>query len=90
MAHSGRILDFRKDLGYDSTMRTISDTLLEAILSSGLSDQQLGIEADVNRLIIGRFKRGGHLRSDTIDALCKTLGLELRPTKTRKRLERKG
>lgn len=90
MTDSGHQFDFREDLGYDSTMRTISDTLLAAILSSGLSDQQLGIEAGVNRLIIGRFKRGGHLRSDTIDALCQTLELELRPTKTRKRVERKG
>lgn len=58
-------------------MKTVSEILLEAILASGLSDRELGIRANVNRLVIGRFKRGGHLRSDTIDALCKTLNLKL-------------
>lgn len=66
-------------------MTNISQTLLEAIYSSGLSDRQLGMLAGVDRLVIGRFKRGGHLRSDTIDALCEVLGLELRPTTARKR-----
>ncbi len=70
-------------------MKTVSETLLEAIRSCGLSDQKLGIQAGVNRLIIGRFKRGGHLRSDTIDALCEVLGLELRPTTAHKRQGRK-
>ncbi len=64
---------------YDSNMKTISQTLLEAMKASGMSDRQLGIVAGVNRLVLGRFKRGGHLRSDTIDALCEALNLELRP-----------
>jgi len=70
-------------------MINISKTLLEVIYSSGLSDRQLGMLAGVDRLIIGRFKRGGHLRSDSIDALCEVLGLELRPTAARKRQGRK-
>lgn len=56
----------------------MSKTLLKAIKDSGLSDRQLGKIANVDRLVIGRFKRGGHLRSDTIDNLCIALGLELR------------
>lgn len=74
---------------YDNPMINISKTLLEVIYSSGLSDRQLGMLAGVDRLIIGRFKRGGHLRSDSIDALCEVLGLELRPTAARKRQGRK-
>ena len=70
-------------------MINISKTLLEVIYSSGLSDRQLGMLAGVDKLIIGRFKRGGHLRSDSIDALCEVLGLELRPTAARKRQGRK-
>ena len=70
-------------------MINISKTLLEVIYSSDLSDRQLGMLAGVDRLIIGRFKRGGHLRSDSIDALCEVLGLELRPTAARKRQGRK-
>jgi len=59
-------------------MIRMSETLLKAIEASGLSDRQLGKLAGVDRLVIGRFKRGGHLRSDTIDALCIVLNLELR------------
>jgi len=66
-------------------MNTISRVLLEAIEASGLSDRKLGMVAGVDRLGIGRFRRGGHLRSDTIDALCLALGLELKSASTRNR-----
>ena len=64
-------------------MDTVSNTLLKAIQDSGLSDRALGKLAGIDRLVIGRFKRGAHLRSETIDALCLALNLELKPARRR-------
>ena len=58
----------------------VSQQLRQAIERSGLTHYRLGILANVDSRVIDRFISGERatIRSDTLDRLCKALGLELR------------
>ena len=67
-------------LCYHDIMMKVTERLKKAVRDSGLSDRNLGIQADVNRLSIGRFMRGETgLSLEQLDKLAAFLGLELRP-----------
>lgn len=73
------------------TMRTISDTLKEAVLKSGLPHRQIGLRAGVNRISIMRFMRGDtSITLDQAERLAEFFGLSLMPKDTTKRQRKEG
>jgi transcriptional regulator with XRE-family HTH domain len=62
------------------TVRTISETIRQAVVDTGLPLQQVAEAAGVDRASLSRFVRGERsLRLDIADRLAEFLGLELRP-----------
>lgn len=67
-------------------MKTISQTLREKVIESGLSQFQLYRESGVNRVSIGRFLAGRTgLSMEQLDMLAVYFGLELRPAKAKRK-----
>ena len=62
---------------------TVSEQLRKAVVASGQTHYRIGKETRVSTRILDRFVSGERptLRSDTLDRLCKYLGLELQPKK---------
>ncbi len=60
---------------------TVSDQLRDAIRRSGLTHYRIGTDTGINIRTIDRFVSGKPMHSDTIDAVCEYLGLELRPVR---------
>ncbi len=62
--------------------KTMTETLRQAIIESGLPMLTLANESGVERVSLIRFKRGEQsLRLDCADKLAVYFGLELRPTR---------
>ena len=62
------------------TIKTMTETLREAIAESGLPMQTIANECGVERTSLLRFARGDQsLRLDCADRLAAYYGLELRP-----------
>jgi DNA transposition AAA+ family ATPase len=56
---------------------TITDTLRHAAKTCGMTQQELARASGVQESVVSRFLAGAGLRSGNMDALAKTLGLEL-------------
>jgi hypothetical protein len=70
---------------------SVSATVRATIRSSGLPLPELALRSGVTGSLLWRFlHQGDGLPLSSLDALCRTLGLELRPTYStfRERLER--
>lgn len=65
----------------------VSDQLKAAIEESGQSHYSIQKETGVPAMVIGRWMKGtrDNIRSDTIDTLAEYFGLELKPTKRRRK-----
>lgn len=64
---------------------SISDTIRDAIRQDGRSAYALEVDSGVSRPQITRFLKGERtLTLPAVDALCKVLGLELRPVRRKK------
>ena len=59
-------------------MSSIRAQLLAAVTESGLSDRQLSVSATGSTDTIRNLRRGAAPRADTLEALCRVLGLTLR------------
>ena len=58
--------------------KTVTGQLKDSILKSGQSLHELGRKAGVAPPVLSRFLRGERdIRAETVDKLCKALGLEL-------------
>ena len=67
-------------------MRTMSETIRQAVLDAGLPLQQIAEAAGVERASLSRFVRGERtLRLDMADRLAAHFGLELRVRKRSRR-----
>jgi predicted transcriptional regulator len=53
--------------------------LLDAVLASGLTMREISRRSGVPASSISRLAGGGDLSGESIDALARTLGLELKP-----------
>ncbi len=56
---------------------SIRNRLLESISESGMSDRQVSVLATGSTDTVRNMRRGASPRTDTLEALCKSLGLEL-------------
>jgi plasmid maintenance system antidote protein VapI len=64
---------------------TITDSLRETIIASGMTMKALGRETGVQRLSIARFVRGEQsIRLDVADKLAAYFGLVLQPIRKKK------
>ena len=65
---------------------TVSDRLRAVIRARGLSSVQVAVDAGVAPSVISRFVSGERgLTTSTLDAVCLSLGLELRETRRGRR-----
>lgn len=71
---------------YNPSMKNFSETLRKAILADGRSQNEIAEKAGVQRSQLSRFVRGQReLTTGTVDALLPVLGLQLEPTKRRRK-----
>ena len=66
-------------------MATVTEQLRRAVEQSGESRYSISKATGVDKAVLSRFVASGRgVRSETFDALCEYLGLELRPKRQRR------
>ena len=69
-----------------SESKSISETLRDALRGDGRTMYRLSKDANVDAAVLSRFLSGERdVSLRVMDRLCRALGLELRPTRRRKR-----
>ncbi len=63
----------------------IMEKIVKAIEKSGKSRYQIWQDTGVSQTVLHRIVKGGTCSIETLDILCKYLGLELMPKKTKRK-----
>jgi DNA-binding phage protein len=63
----------------------ILQSITKAIAKSGKSRYQISKETGIDQTVLFRIVNGGGCSIETVDRLCKCLGLELRPRRTKRK-----
>lgn len=63
----------------------IIENIAKAIRKLGKTRYQISKDTGVDNAVLCRIVHGGSCGTKTVDILCKYLGLELKPTKKRKK-----
>jgi DNA-binding phage protein len=67
-----------------SKSKSLSDVIRETIERDGRTIYRLSLDSGVNQAVLGRFVRGERdMNLRTADRVCRALGLELRPVRTK-------